>query len=163
MARHKAHVYKAFIRCVLVLNQIISSVLHPARFLQDLRDRQKSFDPRLWTCEDRSETELFERSKSPGWDGSLRSSHPFFILERSVMPFRCPWCQSERTRRSKARGFFEAFLAKLSVRPFRCHDCDCRFFRLSASLKSHSGRSVNPGPFSTLRTPPGTPAASLPK
>jgi len=45
-----------------------------------------------------------------------------------VMPFRCPWCQRERTRRSKTRGFFEAFLAELSVRPFRCHDCDYRFF-----------------------------------
>jgi hypothetical protein len=83
-------------------------------------------------------------------------------LGRSVMAFRCPWCQSERIRRSKTRGFLEAFLAKLSVRPFRCHVCDCRFFRRSAALKSHSGKSVKAG-FPTLRTPPITSAASLPK
>jgi hypothetical protein len=76
------------------------------------------------------------------------------------MPVYCPWCLSDRTRRSKTRGFFEAFLAKLSVRPFRCHDCDCRFFRISARLKSRTGSSEGPGPFSTVQTSPRTPATS---
>jgi hypothetical protein len=161
--RHKPPASKAFMRCVLVLTQTISSGIHPTRFLQDLLDRHESLHPRFWACEESSETRLFERSKRPGWDGSLLSSHPFFILERSVMLFRCPWCQSERTRRSKTRGFFEAFLARLTVRPFRCQDCDCRFFRRSASLRSHTGASVGSGPFSALRTTPETPAASQPK
>jgi predicted Zn-ribbon and HTH transcriptional regulator len=98
----------------------------PHLFLQDSWDRQESFYPRLWTCEE-----------SPGWDSSLLSSL-HFILETRAMPFRCPWCQSERTRRSKTRGFFEAFLAKLSVKPFRCHDCDCRFFRTQPNHKSNA-------------------------
>jgi len=51
------------------------------------------------------------------------------------MPFRCPWCHSGRIRRSKKRGFFEAFLAKLSVLPFRCERCDFRFFGKTAKLK----------------------------
>jgi len=143
------------------LNQVIKSIL-PPHLLQDLRDRQESLYPQLWTCEESRETRLFERSKSPGWDGSLLSSYPSF-WSGPVMPFRCPWCQSERTRRSKTRGFFEAFLAKLYIRPFRCHDCDCRFFRRSASLKSHPGMSVSPSRFSTLRTARGTPGVSLPK
>jgi hypothetical protein len=77
------------------------------------------------------------------------------------MPFRCPWCQSDRTRRSKKRGFFEAFLAKLSFLPFRCGRCDCRFFRRAAKLKSHPGSSLSARPFGRLQTSPGTPAVSL--
>ena len=49
----------------------------PHHFLQDSWDRQESLHPRLWTCEESRETRLFERSKSPGWDGSLLSSLSF--------------------------------------------------------------------------------------
>jgi predicted Zn-ribbon and HTH transcriptional regulator len=79
------------------------------------------------------------------------------------MPFRCPWCQSERTRRSKTRGFFEAFLSKLSVKPFRCHDCDCRFFHTQFNHKSKATPIVKSSSFASLHTQPRTPAASLPK
>jgi predicted Zn-ribbon and HTH transcriptional regulator len=79
------------------------------------------------------------------------------------MPFRCPWCQSERTRRSKTRGFFEAFLAKLSVKPFRCHDCDCRFFRTRLNHRSKPSPLARPSSFASLHAPPVKPAAALPK
>ena len=132
----------------------------PHHFLQDSWDRQENLYPRLWTCEESRETRLFERSKGPGWDGSLLSSL-HFILERRAMPFRCPWCQSERTRRSKTRGFFEAFLAKLSVKPFRCYDCDCRFFHTRLNHKSKP--IAKSSSFASLHAQPRTPAASLPK
>jgi hypothetical protein len=79
------------------------------------------------------------------------------------MPFRCPWCQSDRNHRSKKRGFFEAFLAKLAVLPFRCERCDCRFFRRVLKLKWPTGSSTSASLFSALQTLPGTPAVSLPK
>lgn len=34
---------------------------------------------------------------------------------KPTMPFRRPWCQSGRTRRSNPRGLFETFLANLSA------------------------------------------------
>ena len=68
------------------------------------------------------------------------------------MLFRCPLCQSKRTRRSKTRGFFEGFLAKLTIKPFRCLDCDSRFFRSTASLKSHPPTSAKPIHLSALQT-----------
>ncbi len=79
------------------------------------------------------------------------------------MPFRCPICQSERTRRSKTRGFFEAFLAKLTIKPFRCHDCDSRFFHSHASHKSKSTPIGQSSSFASLHAQRGTPAASLQK
>jgi hypothetical protein len=79
------------------------------------------------------------------------------------MPFRCPWYQSGRTRRSKETGFFEASLAKLSVPPLRCERCDYRFFGKGAKLKSRTGSSISAGPFSALQNPPEAPAVSLPK
>jgi len=66
------------------------------------------------------------------------------------MAFRCPWCQGERTRRSRTRGFFEGFLAKLTLRPFRCAHCDCRFFRWSPKRKSKSGVAAGASHFSGL-------------
>ncbi len=43
---------------------------------------------------------------------------------------RCPQCQSERTRRSKRRGFVErGALTLLPLKPFRCRNCGYRFFR----------------------------------
>jgi len=79
------------------------------------------------------------------------------------MRFRCPWCQSERTRRSKTRGFFEAFLAKVAIKPFRCHDCDCRFFHTQFNHKSKPTQLAGPSSFASLQAQPTTPAASLPK
>jgi hypothetical protein len=79
------------------------------------------------------------------------------------MPFRCPSCQSVRTRRSKTRGFFEAFLAKLTIKPFRCHDCDSRFFHSHANNKSKSTPTLRSSSFASLHAQPRTPAASLPK
>jgi predicted Zn-ribbon and HTH transcriptional regulator len=79
------------------------------------------------------------------------------------MHFRCPNCQSERTRRSKTRGFFEAFLAKLTIKPFRCHDCDSRFFHSHANHKSESTTLEQSNSFASLHNQPITPAVSLPK
>jgi len=79
------------------------------------------------------------------------------------MRFRCPSCQSERTRRSKTRGFFEAFLAKLTIKPFRSHDCDSRFFHSHVTRKSESVAMGHSSSFASLHNQPRTPAVSLPK
>jgi len=75
------------------------------------------------------------------------------------MALLCPWCQGERTRRCRTRGFFEGFLAKLIVQPFRCEHCDCRFFRWSPKRKSNSGISTGVGLFSTMSSAPTARAA----
>jgi hypothetical protein len=114
----------------------------------------------MW--EESRETKLFEKSKGPGWGGSLLSSSPF-ILERPGYVVSLSMVPERATRRSKKKGFFEVFLAKLAVLPFRCDRGDCRFFRRTAKLKSHTGSSISASLFSTLQIPPGTLAVALPK
>jgi hypothetical protein len=50
------------------------------------------------------------------------------IIRGNLM--NCPYCRSERTRRSKRRGFVERGpLTLISLKPFRCGDCGYRFYR----------------------------------
>ena len=50
------------------------------------------------------------------------------IIRANLM--NCPHCHSERTRRSKRRGFVERGpLTLISLKPFRCGDCGYRFYR----------------------------------
>lgn len=50
------------------------------------------------------------------------------IIRANLM--NCPHCHSERTRRSKRRGFVERGpLTLISLKPFRCGDCRYRFYR----------------------------------
>jgi uncharacterized protein with PIN domain len=66
----------------------------------------------------------------------VRSRLSIVGMER-VRMHRCPQCRSERTRRSKRKGFVErGLLTLLSLRPFRCADCGHRFFR-GQMIRSH--------------------------